>query len=127
MVLDTSGSMDRGTLARALGAIASYSASRDVPAARVVFCDAVAYDAGYMATEEIASSVKVRGRGGTVLQPGIDLLERSRDFPSDAPILIITDGECDCVVVKREHAFLLPRGATLPFRARGPLFRIAQG
>jgi hypothetical protein len=42
VVLDTSGSMDRTLLAKALGAIASYSMSRDVPAARVVFCDAAA-------------------------------------------------------------------------------------
>ena len=35
-------------LGKGLGAIASYAASRDVPAVRVVFCDAVAYDAGYM-------------------------------------------------------------------------------
>ncbi|MCY1065346.1 hypothetical protein OV090_11270 [Nannocystis sp. RBIL2] len=46
VVLDTSGSMDRKLLAKALGAIASYAMSREVPQVRVVFCDAVAYDAG---------------------------------------------------------------------------------
>jgi len=40
VVLDTSGSMDRTLLGKALGAIASYSISRDVLAGRVVFCDA---------------------------------------------------------------------------------------
>ena len=40
---------------------------------------------GYLAVEEIAGRVKVRGRGGTVLQPGIRLLERADDFPTDAP------------------------------------------
>ena len=30
--------------------------------------------------------------GGTVLQPGVDLLEAAEDFPKDGPILIITDG-----------------------------------
>ena len=44
VVLDTSGSMDRELLAKALGAIASYSIAHDVPAVRVVFCDAAAYD-----------------------------------------------------------------------------------
>ena len=39
--------------------------------------------------------MKVRGRGGTVLQPGIQLLEAAQDFPKDGPILIITDGQCD--------------------------------
>jgi hypothetical protein len=63
--------MDRTLLAKALGAIASYSMSRDVPLARVVFCDAHPYDQGYMPPEEIAGRVKVRGRGGTVLQPGV--------------------------------------------------------
>jgi len=125
VVLDTSGSMDRKLLASALGAIASYSAARDVPAARVVFCDAEAYDAGYMQPEDIAGSVKVKGRGGTVLQPGIDLLRKVEDFPKEAPILIITDGYCDKVILYgREHAFLIPQGANLPFVPKGKVFRM---
>jgi predicted DNA-binding transcriptional regulator YafY len=48
VVLDTSGSMERTVLARALGTIASYATSRDVPAVRVVFCDAAPYDEGYL-------------------------------------------------------------------------------
>ncbi|MEV5718960.1 hypothetical protein AB0L41_34165 [Amycolatopsis mediterranei] len=125
VVLDTSGSMNAELLGKALGAIASYALARDVPAARVVFCDAVAYDAGYLAVEDIAGRVKVRGRGGTVLQPGIDLLQRAPDFPADGPILIITDAACDHVRPRREHAYLVPRGARLPFVARGPVFRVA--
>jgi predicted metal-dependent peptidase len=125
VVLDTSGSMERTLLATALGAIASYSAARDVPAARVVFCDAEAYDAGYMKPEDIAGTVKVKGRGGTVLQPGIDLLNKSEDFPKEAPILIITDGYCDKVILHgREHAFLVPQGANLPFEPKGKVFRL---
>ena len=124
VVLDTSGSMDRVLLGKALGAIASYSLARDVPAARVVFCDAAAYDAGYVPVDDIAGRVQVRGRGGTVLQPGVDLLERADDFPVDGPLLIITDGYCDVVRVRREHAFLIPAGATLPFTPRGPVFRV---
>ncbi|WP_410638723.1 DUF2201 family putative metallopeptidase [Amycolatopsis sp. lyj-346] len=125
VVLDTSGSMNAELLGKALGAIASYALARDVPAARVVFCDAVAYDAGYLAVEDIAGRVKVRGRGGTVLQPGVDLLQRAADFPADGPILIITDAQCDHVRPRREHAYLVPRGARLPFVARGPVFRVA--
>jgi predicted metal-dependent peptidase len=124
VVLDTSGSMDRLLLGKALGAIASYALARDVPAARVVFCDAAAYDAGYLPVEEIAGRVQVRGRGGTVLQPGVDLLERADDFPPDGPILVITDGWCDPVRIRREHAFLVPEGARLPFVPRGPVFRL---
>ncbi|SEC74687.1 Predicted metal-dependent peptidase [Amycolatopsis tolypomycina] len=125
VVLDTSGSMNAELLGKALGAIASYALARDVPAARVVFCDAVAYDAGYLAVEDIAGRVRVRGRGGTILQPGVDLLQRADDFPADGPILIITDAQCDHVRPRREHAYLVPRGARLPFVARGPVFRVA--
>ncbi len=123
VVLDTSGSMDRALLGKALGAIASYATTRDVPAARVVFCDAAAYDAGFLAPDEIAGRVRVRGRGGTVLQPGVDLLERAEDFPHEGPILMITDGWCDRVRVRRDHAWLVPAGARLPFAPRGPVFR----
>ncbi|WP_405150542.1 hypothetical protein OG589_18010 [Sphaerisporangium sp. NBC_01403] len=125
VVLDTSGSMDTRLLGKALGAIAAYAMARDVPRARVVFCDAVPYDAGYVPVEEIARRVRVRGRGGTMLQPGVDLLERADDFPREGPILVITDGWCDAVRVRREHAFLIPEGAHLPFRAHGPVFRMS--
>ncbi|MER7107717.1 vWA domain-containing protein [Streptomyces sp. NPDC000229] len=124
VVLDTSGSMERRLLGKALGAIASYAEARDVPAARVVFCDAAPYDAGYLPPTEIAGRVRVRGRGGTVLQPGVDLLHRAEDFPPTAPVLIITDGYCDTLRVRREHAYLIPDGARLPFTARGPVFRL---
>lgn len=125
VVLDTSGSVDRAVLARALGAIASYSLSRDVPAARVVFCDAAAYDQGYMSPDDIAGRVRVKGRGGTCLMKGVELLERACDFPKTGPILIITDGECDVLRTRREHAFLLPERARLSFTPRGRVFRIA--
>lgn len=125
VVLDTSASMDRTLLGKALGAIASYAEARDVPAARVVFCDAAPHDAGYLPVTEIAGRVRVRGRGGTVLQPGVDLLHRAEDFPPGAPMLVITDGWCDVLRVRREHAYLIPQGARLPFTARGPVFRVS--
>ncbi|MGP4092728.1 vWA domain-containing protein, partial [Streptomyces sp. KR55] len=124
VVLDTSGSMDRTLLGKALGAIASYAEARDVPAARVVFCDAAPHDAGYLPVTDIAGKVRVHGRGGTVLQPGIDLLHRADDFPPAAPVLVITDGWCDVLRVRREHAYLVPQGARLPFTPRGPVFRV---
>ncbi|MEV6969075.1 hypothetical protein AB0M47_28565 [Hamadaea sp. NPDC051192] len=122
VVLDTSGSMPATLMGKALGAIASFALARDVPAARVVFCDAAAYDAGYLPVEEIAGRVRVRGRGGTELQPAIRLLERAADFPDDGPILIITDGQCDVLRVRRSHAYLMPTGARLPFTPRGEVF-----
>ncbi|MEV4557126.1 hypothetical protein AB0K51_09020 [Kitasatospora sp. NPDC049285] len=126
VVLDTSGSMSRTLLGKALGAIASYAAARDVPAARVVYCDAAPHDAGYLPVTELASRTRIHGRGGTVLQPGIDLLTRAPDFPPTAPVLIITDTDCDHLrVSRREHAYLIPRGATLPFTPRGPVFHLS--
>jgi predicted metal-dependent peptidase len=125
VVLDSSGSMDRADLARGLGAIASYAMSREVPMVRLVCCDAAAFDEGYLAAEAIAGVVKVRGRGGTVLQPALDLLQQAKDFPRDAPILIVTDGGCEPnLKPSREHAFLLTRKGRLPFLPRGPVFRV---
>lgn len=123
VVVDTSGSMNAKQIGMALGSIASYATAKEVPLARVVFCDAYAYDAGYLAPEDIAGRVNVKGRGGTILQPGVDLLVNAKDFPKDGPILIITDGEIeDHMNITHEHAFLLPKGNRLPFKAKGPVF-----
>ncbi len=116
--------MDRDLLAKALGAISGYSRSRDVLLVRVVFCDAATYDQGYMSPDALAERVKVKGRGGTVLQPAVDLLERADDFPPDGPLLVITDGFCDRLRVRREHAFLIPEGRSLPFVPKGKVFRL---
>ena len=107
----------------ALGAVAGYAQSRDVPKARVIFCDAKAYDMGYLSPQDIAGKVEVIGRGGTVLQPAVDLLENARDFPKDGAVLIITDGYIERdLKVKRQHAFLIPQGHILPFRPTGKVF-----
>lgn len=119
VIIDTSGSMSARDIGKALGSIASYAAARDVSYARIIFCDAAACDAGYLSVEEIAGRVTVRGRGGTCLQPGVDLLEKAPDFPKDGPILLITDGWIERDLrVRRNHAFLIPQGRSLPFRAK---------
>ncbi|MBR1751718.1 MAG: hypothetical protein IJ740_12750 [Ruminococcus sp.] len=123
VIIDTSGSMSPEMIGKALGAAASYSVAKDVPFVRVVFCDAQAYDIGYIAPEDIAGRVMVKGRGGTVLQPAVDLLENAKDLPKNAPILIITDAGIEHdLKVHHEHAFLIPEGARLPFRPRGKVF-----
>lgn len=123
VVIDTSGSMDTRQIGKALGSIASYSIAHDVPFARVIFCDATAYDAGYISPEEIAGRVCIKGRGGTALQPGINALESAKDFPADGPILIITDGAIENHLdIRHEHAYLMPKGARLPYRAKGEVF-----
>ncbi|MBR2214858.1 MAG: hypothetical protein IJ849_03745 [Selenomonadaceae bacterium] len=127
VVIDTSGSMSAKLIGYALGAIASYAVAKEVPYVRVVFCDARAYDAGYLAPEDIAGHVAVKGRGGTLLQPGVDLLIGAKDFPKDAPILLITDGYIESSMkIRREHAFLLPQGHHLPFHSNGKIFYFAE-
>lgn len=123
VIIDTSGSMSPTLIGKALGAAASYSVAKDVPLVRVVFCDAQAYDIGYAAPEDIAGRVVVKGRGGTVLQPAVDLLENAKDFPKNGPILIITDAGIEHdLKVHHEHAFLIPEGSRLPFRPKGKVF-----
>lgn len=123
VVVDTSGSVSLVQLGLSLGAIASYAASKDVRYIRVIFCDAEAYDQGYMATDDLVGRVKITGRGGTILQPGIDTLQNAKDFPKDGPILIITDGYIeDRLHISREHAYLIPKGNRLPFQPKGKVF-----
>ena len=127
VVLDTSGSMPPRLLARALGAIASYALSREVPLVRILQCDAGVHDMGYVEPEMLLNRVEVRGRGGTVLQPALSRLEADLRFPKDAPILVITDGKCDVLSIRRDHAYLMPEGARLPFRSAAPRFDFEVG
>lgn len=124
VVLDSSGSMGRVDLGQAVGAIAAYALSRDVAAVRLIHCDAAPHDAGYVAPEALLDRVEIHGRGGTVLSPGVQVLEAAKDFPADGPILVVTDGYCDRLTIRREHAFLLATGGRLSFPPKGPVFRM---
>ena len=129
VILDTSGSMDRELLGRALGAIASYAEAREVPAVRLVLCDAAPYDQGIVAPADLRGIFPIRGRGGTVLQPAISFLVSRPDFPSAAPVMIITDGWCEEeLLVPREHCFVLPhkswKEGAIPLRTLAPVFRV---
>ncbi|MBK7051934.1 MAG: peptidase [Rhodoferax sp.] len=128
VVLDTSGSMATQLLGKALGAIASYAMARDVMAVRLICCDAQAYDSGWVEPENLLDRFSLRGRGGTVLQPGLDRLRELADrgdFPKHGPLLIITDGYCENQInTSMDHAYLLPQGRRLPFLARGEVFLV---
>ena len=129
VVLDTSGSMDRHLIGRSLGAIASYAEARDVPAVRLVLCDATPYDRGVVNPVELRGVYEIQGRGGTVLQPAINHLIRQSDFPANAPVMIITDGYCEEeIICPREHCFLLPRKSWkeggVMLRTTAPVFRV---
>jgi predicted metal-dependent peptidase len=123
VVVDTSGSMERDDLGNAFGAIVAYSRQQRVRAVRLVYCDAAAYDEGFVDIETLAQRVRVKGRGGTVLQSAVTLLETRTDFPKACSILIVTDGMFEeTLSVTRDHAFLLPPGRHLPFRTHQPVF-----
>jgi len=123
VIIDTSGSMSPVLIGKALGTAVSYSVAKDVPFVRVVFCDAQAYDMGYVSPEDIAGRVMIKGRGGTIIQPAVDLLENAKDFPANGPILIITDADIEHdLKIHHEHAFLIPKNKRLPFRPKGKVF-----
>lgn len=129
VVLDTSGSMSLNVLGKALGAISSYALSRDVYAVRVICCDAQAYDSGWVIPEMLLHSFSITGRGGTILQPGVSLLEdlaTKGSFPVQGPVLVITDGYCEPNLrVDMKHAFLIPDGHSLPFRTSSEVFYLS--
>jgi len=123
VLLDTSGSMDRKILARALGATAQMALSKNVAELRLIFCDAQPHDAGWVGPEELMGRVAVRGRGGTMLQAGLDFIG-TLELPPDLPLLLVTDGLCDPLRIARPHAFMIPAGMGLPFKPDGPVFRV---
>lgn len=119
VILDTSGSMDKNLLGKCLGAITSYSLAQEVKEIRLIFCDAVPYDEGFIPVEMLTHKIKVKGRGGTVLQQAVNYLENIQDFPKTAPILILTDGFFEeTLTIQREHAFLVPNKSILPIKAK---------
>lgn len=124
VILDTSGSMSHELLQKGLSAVVGFSERHGVKRVRFVMCDTQPYDEGYIPVEDLKKPYRIWGRGGTILQPSIDLILNAKDFPDDAPLLIITDGEIDVLTVNREHAFLLPGDGKLPFEPQGPVFQI---
>ena len=61
---------------------------------------------------------------GTTIQPAVDLLDRSDDFPKTGPIRVIADGYCDRHRIHRPHAYLTPGGWGLPFVPNRKVFRM---
>ena len=123
VIMDTSGSMDKELLGKCLGAIGSYCAAQEIKYIRLIFCDAAPYDEGYIPVELLSQKVKVKGRGGTIIQQAVNYLQIQKNFPENAPILILTDGFIEeDLKVQREHAFLVPNRYNLPFKPRGEVF-----
>jgi predicted metal-dependent peptidase len=123
VIIDTSGSMNIKLLGKCLGAITSYANANEVKFVRLICCDVVPYDEGFVQIEMLAQKYKMRGRGGTIIQKAVDYLEIQKDFPQTAPILILTDGYIeDDLSIGRTHAFLLPDKNNLPFIPKGKVF-----
>ncbi|MEN8237527.1 MAG: hypothetical protein ABFQ95_08360 [Pseudomonadota bacterium] len=108
LVLDTWPSMDRDLLAEAFDVLMMQSIAHDIPQIRLIFCDKTTYDEGYVLPEHLREHTNIKGLKHPPLQPGIDLLESAYDFPRHSPILLVTDGACDRLNVRREHAFIVP-------------------
>lgn len=125
VVVDTSGSMTADDLGRACGAIMGYAVAHEVDAIRKIDCDAAAYDAGWIDPYELLGRVRMRGGGGTVLQPALDLLERLDDLPADAPVMILTDG-CyeERLRTMRDHCYVMPADGWVLHPTDGPVFRM---
>lgn len=126
VVIDTSGSMGAGDLGRALGAIASYAWAHEVHAVRIIECDAAPYDRGWVQPDGLVGAVEMHGRGGTVIQPALDFIDHADDIPSDAPLMIITDGMVEAALkTRREHCYLLAPGCSMWYPANGPVFTMS--
>ncbi len=124
VIVDTSGSMIRSLLGKVLGTVAGYAQDKSVEEVRLVYCDSEAYDAGYVAVSDLSGRITVTGRGGTTLQRAVDLLEGAKDFPKNAPILILTDGFIDDLSIHRPHAYVLPAGSRLPYKTEESIFYV---
>jgi hypothetical protein len=90
----------------------------------------MAYDMGWVEPENLLARFTLRGRGGTVLQPGFDLLQalaRKGGMPAHGPVLVVTDGWCeDRIETRMEHAYLMADGRRLPFTPRGEVFHMSE-
>jgi predicted metal-dependent peptidase len=88
VLLDTSGSMN-GYETKAL----NYIFRSDIEI-NLIQCDTIVHDAEKIKSMKELQSVKVRGGGGTVLQPGINLIKEKY---SQYNTLILGDGFCDAL------------------------------
>lgn len=90
VILDTSGSMwGSEEIEKLLGMVISANI-----AINLVQCDTEVKDIKtYSSTKKLKSGLEVKGGGGTVIQPAIDFIKKSKY--KSFPILILTDGYTD--------------------------------
>ncbi len=115
LIVDTSGNLNHARAAVALGAISTYALSRSIPSVRMVLSGMDLVDVGQATCDELFQRFAVSQRANSTIQPAIDLLDTARDFPDDAPILILTAVPCDRIKTNRTHAYLIPEDGRLTY------------
>ena len=116
LIVDSSGALAPEILAEAIGAIGVYALSRNIQQVRIVTSGAGLCDLGMVAADIISHEIASSPRSTPKLQPAIELLDSARDFPTEAPVLILAGMPCDRIGTRREHAFLVRKGNRLPFQ-----------
>jgi predicted metal-dependent peptidase len=94
-VLDTSGSIDEGTLARFLGAVAAAAAAEGLEEVRLMQADSeITSDEVVSPAELLTRQVTVRGRGGTSFIPALGrLIDEARQRVERFSVVYLTDLE----------------------------------
>jgi len=126
LLIDCSGNFASALLRLVLGAISTYALSRNISSIRVVLTGSEVLDLGSVPAEDLAQRVRPLTARVSENQPAVALLEHARDFPSDAPLLIVTGLPCDKIDTRREHAWLVRDGGRLPFRSTAPLIEVSE-
>src|SRR5579862_1137794 len=121
LIVDASGALDKPYAALALGAISTYALSRNIPSVRVVLSGAELIDNGPISSDDLPERFRISVRSSTIIQPAVELLENARDFPHDAPILLLTAVPCDKIKTTRTHAYLIPEDGRLTYHSDAPV------
>lgn len=125
LVVDTSGTLEPRYAALALGAITTYALSRSIPSVRLILSGAELVDESQTACDDLFQRFRISERPTTAIQPAVELLDAARDFPDDAPLLLLTAVPCDRIKTKRTHAYLIPEDGRLTYHSDAPVIEIA--
>jgi hypothetical protein len=90
----------------------------------MILAGAEVIDEGQTACEELVQRFRTSDRSSVALQPALNLLEDSRDFPHDAPVLFLTSVPCDRIKTQRTHAYLIPDGGRLTYHSDATIIEI---
>ncbi len=123
LVIDSSGALPQSRLAEVLGAIGAYALSRNITRVRLVFSGSEVRDLGAIAADDLPAQRVPLPRSTPLVGPGVQAMDESRDFPSDAPLLIVSGMPPDRAATARTHAWLIPEGSRLPFKTEAEVIR----